>query len=102
MLARESMTVPAKRAMDQLSLAIRGSTMNGRRAPSVHTDQVVDDVFRVCGVAQRARATGRPYFELTLAGDRGRYEAIAGWPAADLAFRGRRPSARVLSSPRGQ
>jgi hypothetical protein len=71
--------------LGQLSLAIRGSAMNGKRATNFHPDQVVDDVFRVCSVAQQSRATGSPYFVLTLASNRGRYEAITGWPAAGLA-----------------
>ncbi len=60
--------------------------MNGKRARSFRPGQVVDDVFRVYSVAQRVRAAGRPYLVLTLASERGRYEAITDWAAAEIAL----------------
>ncbi len=58
--------------------------MNRKRVTDFRPDQIVDDVFRVCNVTKRFRATDRPYFVLTLADDRGKYEAITGWQAAEL------------------
>ncbi len=59
--------------------------MKARCAAGFRPSQLIDDMFRVCRVAERVRATGNPYFVLTLANDSGRCEALTGWPAAGVA-----------------
>jgi len=59
--------------------------MRAQRTTGFRPSQVIDSVFRVCRVAEQIRRSSTPHFTLTLANERGTYEALIGRPAAGLA-----------------